>query len=490
MSVGEKADVVIVGGGIIGTTVARELSKYCLDVILLEKETDIAIGTTKANSGIVHAGFDAHEGTMKARMNVRGNEIYHSLNEELDLGIKFIGSLVVATNEAEMDTVHELFQRGQANGVPGLEVIGKDELLKREPNLSKKVVGALWASTAGVIIPFEAAAAFAENAVRNGVEIIRECQVEAILVETNQIKAVKTSLGTISTKYVINAAGLFADEISAMAGDSSLTSTPRKGEYILFDKKQKLVNTVIFPAPSKISKGILVAPTAHGNIFVGPNAQDLDEKDNLDTTPAGMEEILSGATKLVPNIPVKAAITGFAGLRSVSSTGDFVLGASKITKGLIQAGGIQSPGLSAAPAIAEYLVEELKTAGLVLALKKIFIAQNPHHIVMRELPSSKKEAAIAQKPLYGRVICRCESITEGEIVDAIKRPCGALTVDAVKRRTRAGMGRCQGGFCGPRVTTIIARELNIPITKVRKDTKGSYLFFDKLAADEVTKNDD
>lgn len=487
MSVWKKADVVIIGGGITGVAIARELSKYCLDIILLEKETDIAIGTTKANSGIIHAGFDAHEGSMKAQMNVLGNERYHSLNEELDLGIKFIGSMVVATDEAEMETVKQLFKRGQANGVPGLMIIGKEELLKREPNLSPSVLGALWAPTAGVIIPFEAAAAFAENAIRNGVEIIRECQVEDILLKDQQIEAVKTSHGIINTKYVINAAGLFADEISKMAGDESFTIMPRKGEYILFDKKQKLVNSIIFPAPTKISKGILVSPTAHGNIFVGPNAEDVPSKNDLSVTPSGMEEILSGAGKIVPNIPVKAAITGFAGLRAASSTGDFILGASKVTSGLIQAGGIQSPGLTSAPAIAEYTAEELKKAGLTLTLKQNFMVQNPRHITMRNLSLKEKEAAIAENPLYGRIICRCESISEGEIVDAIKRPCGALTVDAVKRRTRAGMGRCQGGFCGPRVTTILARELGIPITKVRKDTKESYLYYDKLTDDEVTQ---
>lgn len=488
MSVWKKADVVIVGGGIIGVAIARELSKYCLDVILLEKETDIAIGTTKANSGIVHAGFDAHEGTMKAQMNVLGNKLYHDLNDELDLGIKFIGSLVVATSEEEMETVQELFQRGKSNGVPDLKIIGKDELLKREPNLSETVLGALWAPTAGVIIPFEAAAAFAENAVRNGVEIIRECEVQDIVVESKEIKVINTSMGTISTKYVINAAGLFADEISAMADDNSFTISPRKGEYILFDKKQKFVNSVIFPAPTKLSKGILVSPTAHGNIFVGPNAQDISDKNDLDITPCGMDEILKGAEKLVPNLPVRSAITSFAGLRAVSSTGDFVLGASKVTKGLIQAGGIQSPGLTSAPAIAEYIAEELKAAGLKLVLKADFLPKNPPHINMRQLSFAEKEAAIVNNPLYGRVICRCESITEGEIIDAIQRPCGALTVDAVKRRTRAGMGRCQGGFCGPRVTTIIARELNISITEVRKDTKESYLYYDKLVAeDEVTQ---
>lgn len=487
MSAWKNADVVIIGGGIIGTAVARELSKYCLDVILLEKETDVAIGTTKANSGIVHAGFDAHEGTMKARMNVRGNELYHKLNDELELGIKFIGSLVVATSNDEMQTVQELLRRGRANGVPGLAVVCKDELLKKESNLSSKVLGALWAPTAGVIIPFEAAVAFAENAIRNGVEIIRECPVEDILMEDDQVKAVKTAMGTITTKYVINAAGLFADEISAMAGDHSFTIIPRKGEYMLFDKKVQLVNSVIFPAPSKVSKGILVAPTAHGNVFVGPNAQDVGDKEDIATTPQGMDEILAGAEKLVPNIPVKTAITGFAGLRATSSTGDFVLGASKVTKGLIQAGGIQSPGLTAAPAIAEFLVTELAASGLELTLKANFKPQNPSRIVMKELSVAEKEAVITENHLFGRVICRCESITEGEIVAAITSPCGALTVDGVKRRTRAGMGRCQGGFCGPRVTAIIARELNMPITKVRKDTKESYLFFDKLAADsEVT----
>ena len=475
-----QADVVVIGGGITGCAVLAELAKYQLKSILVEKEPDIASGTTKANSAILHAGFDAHEGTMKAEMNVAGNKLYHELKDELDLDIEWTGSFVAATNSEEMATIQELKERGEKNGVPGLEIWSGDKLRAQEPNLSKDIQGALWAPTAGVCWPFGMAIAFAENAVQNGAEILRECAVTGFDKDGGQITVVHTDQGDIRTRFVINAAGLYADKISALAGDDSFTIHPRKGEYVLFDKtaRKDMVSGVIFPTPSKTSKGILVCTTTHGNTFVGPNAQDQDDKEDTAVTPKGMNEIINSARKLLPNIPGGAAITEFAGLRAVSSTGDFVLGRSKLVGNLIQAAGIQSPGLTSAPAIARYLtdlvLEEAK------AVKKTdWKAGRPARHIFHTLDNEQRKALIQKDGQYGRVICRCETITEAEIVDAIHRPCGARTVDGVKRRTRAGMGRCQGGFCGPRVTQILSRELNIPVTAVRKESRDGYMFYDK-----------
>lgn len=478
----KQADVVVIGGGITGTAVLHELVKYNLRAILVEQEPELAAGTTKANSAVLHAGFDAPEGSIKARMNVEGNKLYHDLKDELDLQIRWSGSFVVAMDDEQMAVLRDLLKRGQDNGVPGLEIWDGDAVRKSEPNVSKDIKGALWAPTAGICWPFGLALAFAENAVVNGAEILRECTVTDIIVEQGAVKSVETDQGSIETKYVINAAGIHADEISHLAGDNSFAIHPRKGEYILFDKtaQKNLVYSPIFPTPTKMGKGILVCATTHGNVFVGPNAQDMndDEKDNTAVTISGMDETLEKARRLVPNIPVGAAITEFAGVRAVSSTGDFILGPSKITKGLIQAAGIQSPGLTSAPAIAKYLTDAIvREMGAVK--KSDYKKGRPAQPCFRMLTNADQRALIAKDSRYGRVICRCETVTEGEIVDAIHRPVGARTVDGVKRRTRAGMGRCQGGFCGPRVIQILSRELHIPITKVRKEMKKSYMFYDK-----------
>lgn len=479
-----KADVVIIGGGIVGTAIARELSKYQLDVILIEKQPDVAVGTTKANSAILHAGFDAHPDTLKAKLNVRGNALYHELAEELHLDVKWTGSLVVAKTDEDMVTLKELLERGQLNEVPGLALLTKEEVLLKEPNLSADVKGALWAPSAGIFLPFGAAVAFASNAIRNGVRLFTECPAEKVITEEGKVVGVQTPKGLIRCNYVINAAGVHADDISRLAGDDSFSITPRKGEYILFDRKVgNLVNTVVFPAPSKFSKGILVCPTVHGNIFIGPNAQEIANKEDISTSPTGMSEIIDRAQELLPNLPLREAITQFSGVRAAADCGDFVIRNSEVVAGLIHAAGIQSPGLTAAPAIAEVVAEILKLNGVELTPKPSFNPHNPKPLVFKELSLAEKQAAIEKNPLYGRVICRCETITEGEIVAAIKGPCGAKTVDGVKRRTRAGMGRCQGGFCGPRVTAILARELDIPVSQVRKESAESYLFYEKMPGD-------
>ena len=480
----KSTDVVVIGGGIVGTAILRELSKYDLQCVLVEKEPDVSLGTTKANSAILHAGFDAPTGSLKAITNVRGNKLYHELQEELDLDIKWTGSMVAATTDEEMQTLQELLERGKANGVTGLKIMTHDEVVAEEPNL-QTVKGALWAPTAGVCWPFGAAVAFAQCAVQNGAEVIRNCKVLGFVKEEGKIVGVETTKGTIACKYVVNAAGVYADEIAKLAGDESFTITPRKGEYILFDKTacSSLVYGVVFPCPTKKSKGILVCTTTHGNTFIGPNANEVDYKEDKAVTAEGMNEIIASARKLVPNLPMGAAITQFAGLRAVSSTGDFIIGRADACENLYNAAGMQSPGLTAAPAVAELIANEI--ARVSGASKKAnFIAALPKKKAFCRMTRTEQAAAIAKNSLYGRVICRCETVTEGEIVDAINSPVGATTVDGVKRRTRAGMGRCQGGFCGPRVTQILSRELNIPIPEVLKERADSNMFYEKYSSDK------
>lgn len=474
----KQAEVVVIGGGIVGTAILRELSKYKLKAILIEKEHDVAMATTAANSAILHAGFDAPTGSFKAIMNVRGNELYHQLEEELNLDIKWIGSLVVATSDEELASVKELLVRGEANGVQGLKILNAEEVLAMEPNL-QNVKGALWAPSAGVIWPFTACVSFAECGVQNGAEVLRNVECKGFIKEDGAITGVETNEGVIKTKYVINAAGIYSDVIAKMAGDDSFTISPRKGEYILFDKavSGQLVNGVVFPTPTKKSKGILICTTTHGNVFIGPNANDQDDREDRAVTAQGMEEIIRAARKLIPELPLNRTITEFAGLRAVSSTGDFVLGASPV-KGFYNAAGIQSPGLTSAPAIAEYVVEKLvEEAGY--EKKTDFKAALPRRKPFLRMTDEERQELIKKNRLYGRVVCRCEMVTEGEIVDAIHSLVGATTVDSVKRRCRAGMGRCQGSFCGPTVALIIARELGIPVTEVMKGKGRSQLYYPK-----------
>jgi len=481
----KEMDVVVIGGGVTGTAILRELSKYVLKCMLVEKEPDLALGTTKANSAIIHSGFDAPYGSNKALTNVRGNRLYHELQDQLGLDIKWLGSLVVAVDDEEMATLQDLLARGIKNGVKNLELLDREATLAKEPNLKKDIRGALWAPTAGVCWPFGVALSFARCAVQNGAEVLTNCTVKKILTEGDRVIGVETSLGDIKAKYIINAAGLSADIVASTAGDNSFTIHPRKGEYILFDKtaSDTLVNGIVFPTPTKTSKGILICTTVHGNTFIGPNAQDQDDKTDKATTSIGMNEIIASSQKLIDKLPLGKAITEFSGLRAVSDTGDFIIKEGTV-KGLIHAAGIQSPGLSAAPAIAEEVVELLRDVETNLLLKSNFKAMLPKRRVFTDLKKQEQSKLCSENKLYGRIICRCETVTEGEIVDAIHETCGARTLDGIKRRTRAGMGRCQGGFCGPKVTQILARELDIPITEVLKEGVASAMFYEKETAGE------
>ena len=476
-----RTKVVIVGGGIVGCAVAWELAKYSLDVTLVERQPDLAMETTKANSAILHAGFGAKPGTLKAKYNVRGLELYRQWREALNLEIQYVGSLVVSRAGDAEGQLDQLMAWGKENGVKNLSILNKEALLKLEPSLSPSVNGALWAPDAGIIWPFGAALAFAENAVANGAEILTDCEVRGILVKEGRVAGVETSKGYLEADYVVNAAGVRADEVSRMAGDDSFTITPRKGEYILFDRAVSgCVKHVIFPLPTAVSKGILISTTVHGNMFIGPNAKAAADKNDTATTEAGLAEVIQGAQKLMPELPLGKSIVEFAGLRAASDRDDFIIEHSALVKGLVQAAGIESPGLTAAPAIAERVGRLLCEQLPDLQLRNDHIDTNLKLPKFNKMSNEERQKLIEGNPLYGRIVCRCEMITEGEIVDAINRPCGARTVDGVKRRAGTGLGRCQGGFCGPRVVMILARELGVPVTDVLKDVDASNMFMDKL----------
>ena len=476
-----KYDFAIIGAGVSGAWIAYELSKYECSVVVLEKENDVCEGTSKANSAIVHAGFDPIPGSLMAKLNVRGNELIRSLHKEMSIPFRQVGSLVVAFNEEGLEAIKKLYERGVANGVPELKLLSKEETLAREKHLSQSCLGSLYAPTAGVCSPFELTAAPMDLAIENGVTLLRGYELKKVERKKdekgNDVLILNDEL-EIST--VINASGVHADKVAAMFGDTSFKIYPRKGEYSLLDNNVGyLTSTVIFQPPTSSGKGILVTPTVDGNILVGPTAQDVDDADDVTTTSAGQKVVFESARISVPEVSERDVITSFAGVRAVSDykndagVADFKIGFSSAS-GLYNVVGICSPGLSAAPAIGEYVVGELEAKGLV-GKKKANFKSKRNVVRFMELSDEEKLAAIKRNPLYARVICRCESVTEGEIVDCIHRPCGAVDMDGVKRRVRAGMGRCQSGFCGPRVMEILSRELKIPYTAVTKFGKGSWM---------------
>ncbi|MBQ6066144.1 MAG: FAD-dependent oxidoreductase [Clostridia bacterium] len=472
-------DVAIIGAGVIGALTARELSRYKLKTALLEARHDVAMGATKANSAIVHAGFDAMPGTLKASFNVKGCEMMPGVCKELSVPYKNNGSLVVAFSEEEMETVKKLYDRGIANGVPQLSVIGKDELKALEPNLADNVCGALRAESAGIVCPYELTIAATENAVTNGVDCIRDAKVEAIDF-ADGVFTLKTAAGDIKTKYVIDAAGVHSDDIARMIGDESVEIVVRRGEYFILDKSVgNTVSHTIFQCPTKMGKGILVSPTVDGNLLIGPTAEEIDDKDDVSTTPSGLRDVKTFSVKSCPSVSTRNAITSFSGNRAHPVTDDFILGPSKVNPQFIHASGIESPGLSSAPAIAVYLAKVVTDAIGNVEANESFNGERKEVFRFRHATDEERAAAIARNPAYGRIICRCETVTEGEIIDAIRAPAGARDVDGVKRRTRAGMGRCQGGFCGSKVVEILARELGCEINDITKFGDGSNILFDK-----------
>lgn len=470
-------DVAIIGAGITGAMIARELSQLNASVCVIEAEADIAAGATRANSGIVHAGYDALPGSMKARMNVRGNALMPTAVKELGVPYENCGSLVVAFDEEEDRSVDKLLQRGQENGVP-VEKISGEEVRKREPHLSQDIKSALWAPTAGIVSPFELAIAAMENAAANGAKVYRSSRVTAIS-RQNSGFVIQAGQNRIESRFVVNAAGVYADEISRMAGGEEFTITARRGEYVLFDKSQPVkVRSVIFGAPSEKGKGVLFSPTAHGNMIAGPTAE-FTGKEDTDTTREGLAAVMNGVRQYVPSIDRRSAITVFAGLRAVGDRHDFIIEESKSAPGFVNVAGIESPGLTSAPAIAEYVTEMLVTMGIDGTIKTgATRIRKPIEVFAHATPERQCEL-IDTDPRYANVVCRCERVTEAEIVKSIHRPCGATTVDGVKLRTSAGFGRCHGGFCMPRVMDILARELGKDLNDITKSGEGSWILANK-----------
>lgn len=470
--------IIVIGGGVIGCSVARELCRYEAEVTVLERFNDVSSGTTKANSGIVHAGFDATTGTLKAKFNMLGNAMFDKLSKELDFPFKRNGAFVLCFDKEDLPSLRELYDRGIRNGVEDIFLLTPDEVHAIEPAITKNIVGALYAKTSGIVSPYEMAIAYAENAAVNGCNFLLNKKVVGLEQKDGDWE-VKTEDGSVyGADIVINCAGVHADEINNLVCDKKLTIIPRKGEYMLYDKTcGYLTSTTIFQMPSNMGKGILVAPTTHGNIITGPTAKDVDNKEDLYTTVDGLNEVYDKARKSVPSLNKKFVITQFSGIRAHCTEGDFVIGESD-KKGFYNVAGIESPGLTSAPAIAVYVAEDIASM-LELKKKKSFVSKRkaiPHFAMMSD---SEREKLIKENPLYGKVICRCEVVTEGEIVDAINRPIGATTVDGVKRRTRAGMGRCQSGFCLERVMEILARELGIDFETVVKNESGKYIVYRK-----------
>ncbi len=469
-------DIAIIGGGVIGCATAYKLSKYDLKICVIEKENDVAMGATRANSAIIHAGYDPEPDTIMARLNVEGVKQAKELSKKLCVPYKSIGSMVLAFSDEEVKTVKKLYDRGNINGVPGLEILDKEEILKREPNVSDKVICALWAPSAAVISPWEYALAFAEVAATNGCEFIFDFEVKDIK-KTDKGYNIVSDNKNIEAKYVINAAGVYSDKIHNMVAEPTFKVISSKGQYYLMDKAEGTkANCTLFQCPSSVGKGVLVSPTVHGNLIVGPDAVNSQDRNRVSTTAQQLEFVRDTAAKSIPDINYRNAIRNFAGMRSNTDRDDFIIEVA--AENFIDLAGIKSPGLSAAPAIADEAVELLKKEGLTLKEKNKYTLERKH-IVFKELSNEEKQAVIKENELYGRVICRCETITEGEIVAAIHSPIPAKTVDGVKRRCNAGMGRCQGGFCGPKVLEIIARELNITPLDVLKDKNGSNILFNE-----------
>lgn len=460
-------DVIIIGAGVTGCAVARYLSRYQGSALVLERAEDVCCGTSKANSAIIHAGFDAAHGSLMAKMNVQGNRMLPELAKELDFPFRMNGSLVVCMSEEDMPRLRALYENGVKNGVEGLEIVDAQRLHELEPNVSKNAVAALWAPTGGIVCPFNMTIALAENANANGVDFRFNTKVTGFA-RGEEGWTVHTEQGDFQTRYVVNAAGVYADVLHNIVSARKLHITPRRGDYCLLDRQVGgFVSHTVFQLPGKLGKGVLVSPTVHGNIIVGPTAIDIEDRDGTNTTAAGLEELIAKAGISVDNLPIRQTITSFAGLRAHEDHHEFVIGEAEDAPGFVDCAGIESPGLTSAPAIG-LTVAELLREKLGLRKKEDFIATRKGLLDPKSLTKEAYQALIRESPAYGQIICRCEQVTEGEIIDAIRRPLGARSLDGVKRRTRAGMGRCQAGFCSPRVLEILARELGVSQAEITK----------------------
>jgi glycerol-3-phosphate dehydrogenase len=472
-------DVAIIGAGVVGAAIARRLSSYKLSVALLEQRADVSFGVSKANSGIIHAGFHHNPSMLKARLEIQGSLLFDRLKEELGFPFRRVGILVAAFSVEDLKTVQALYEMGVANGVPQLEIVGRERILSLEPKLSGDTVGGLWAPTGGIIEPYRFVFALMENAQANGLKLFTGWKVTAARRAVEGWQLVSEQGQTLDARRVVNAAGLYADEVSACFGAEEFRIIPRKGEEFLLDRNAPgFPSHVIFPVPARNSKGVLVIPTVEGTMMVGPTAVEIDEKEDTGTTPENLDRVFSQAARMVPAISKRDIITSFAGLRPTLPGEDFFIDISKKAPGLVQAAGIQSPGLTAAPAIAEYVKDLLRRDGLELAEKPDFIPTIRHSPKVIEMSFPEMDELVQRVPAYAHIVCRCESVSEAEVVEAIRR--GHTTLDGVKFYTRAGMGRCQGGFCTYRILSIIARETGMPVDAITKRGKGSPIVLGRI----------
>lgn len=474
--------IAIIGGGVVGGLIARAMAKYEGSLVILEKESDVAMGQSKANSGIVHAGYDPEPGSLKVYLNVRGSQMMEQVCRELDVKYRKNGTLVVGFDDDDMKRLTELLERGRENGVEGLELIDGETVRKMEKNLSENIVGALYAPTGAVVCPYELTLHSIGNAMDNGAKLITEFEVAGIDRRTCETQGGEfyeihaTDGRTVEAQYVVNCAGIHSDEVSRLVCESNFSITPRRGQYLLLDKEAgDMVSATIFRTPTRMGKGVLATRTVDGNILLGPTSEDIEDKEDKAVTAEGMASVISREYEFFDSLPMDKVITQFTGLRAHGSTGDFIIEIP--LPGFINCAGIESPGLSASPAIAEMVENMLIKAGAAGKVKPDYEPKVKGIIRFKEMTFQEKNRLIAERPQYGRVVCRCEEITEGEIIDAIRRNPQARDVDGVKRRTRAGMGRCQGGFCMPSVAEILSEELGIPFEQVTKSGEGSEITF-------------
>ena len=467
-------DVAIIGAGVNGSLLARKLSQFDLNIVVIEKGSDIANGSSRANSAVVHAGYDPEPNTLKAKLNVLGAKMMKSLCDEIDVPYKSYPTIVVAFTEDQIKALYELKERGEINGVENIKILKKEELKTIEPLISDDAVAALYVDSA-LVSPYKLAIAASEVAYNNGVKFIFDHNVSKITFQNNYFLIDDE----IKAKYIINCAGCGSAKISSLIGDDSFDIIPRRGEYMLYDKSSLCVNNIIFTVPTEKGKGVLVLPTVDGNMLVGPDASQVESDKNTETSIEGLNFILENGKNIIPTLNTRGVITQFSGVRATPTTKDFIIRQSEVNDRVLHVAGIESPGLASSPAICEYAFEILKNMGIELNEKSEAIMTRKACPHFASLSNNEQKELIKSNPLFGHIICRCETITEAEIVDAIHRPLGARTIDGVKMRARAGMGRCQGGFCSPKIAEILARELNVSIESITKKGQDSYILVGK-----------
>ncbi|WP_455129353.1 FAD-dependent oxidoreductase [Pseudoramibacter alactolyticus] len=472
----QKTDYVVIGAGAVGCAIARELSKYEVSVIVVDKRDDVGGNASKSNSAIIHTGYDAKPGTLESQLVVAANPMYDQLAKDLDVPFERIGALLPAVTDEQFEQLPAIKQKAFDNHVYDVEYLSAQTMREMEPNLNPEVKGGLFIPRESIIDPFILVQALAENAYANGVSFMLETEVTDIEVVDGAVRKVITTQGDIEADCVINAAALHCDDIAAMVGKADYKVVPRRGQFFILDKNTDTkVNHIVLPIPTKITKGKLMTPTIHGNMLVGPTAEDLDDKENSATTTAGLDNIAADVRRLVPKVNLRDAITEYSGLRPNRNPEGLHVDTWEDLDGYVNLSGVRSTGLTLSVSMGKYVVERIRQTGRALTLKDNLIRTREGIPRFRELGEQEREALVAADPRYGQIICRCETITEGEIVNAIHRPLGAKTMDAVKRRVRAGMGRCQSGFCGPRVMAILARELKVPEEAINKNLAGSYM---------------